>query len=417
MITAIINGRVFDGEHVREDTTVVLDGTRIAAVGGEPPAGADVVDARGKTLLPGLFDAHVHTSDEALALALRFGITTELEMQGMNTKTGRAHITENDSLADVRSAGFGITPPGGHPSELMPEDFTPEGHGEPDDRSGRSGPHEMPLMPFSTTPEEAVAFIPRLVAAGSDYIKFMVDDGTVEGHPGLPMLDQATLTAGVAEAHRHGMLTIAHTLTIDATRMAIEAGIDGFAHLFMDRPHTDEIIDLIAASGAFVVPCVVLNASMMGITGSSLTEDPRVGSRLNEAWTNTLNSSYNRYPQGELDDVLASVKALHDAGVDLLAGTDAAPLPLPFLGGVVHGASVHQELQYLVRAGLTPIQALRAATLTPARRFGLEDRGRIAEGLRADLLLVDGDPTTTIGDTLNLRDVWRRGTRTVLSAS
>jgi imidazolonepropionase-like amidohydrolase len=115
--------------------------------------------------------------------------------------------------------------------------------------------------------------------------------------------------------------------------------------------------------------------------------------------------------------VLASVKALHDAGVDLMAGTDAAPLPLPFLGGVVHGASVHQELQYLVQSGLTPIQALRAATLTPARRFGLEDRGRIAEGLRADLLLVDGDPTTTISDTLNLRDVWRRGTRTTLSAS
>ncbi|MET9591640.1 amidohydrolase family protein [Streptomyces sp. NPDC006516] len=417
MITAIINGRVFDGEHVLEDTTVVLDGTRIVAVGGRPPAGADIVDARGGTLLPGLIDAHVHTSDEALSLALRFGITTELEMQGLNTRDRRAHITENDSLADVRSAGFGITPPGGHPSELMPKGFKPGGHGEPDGHSDRPAPREMPLMPFSTTPEEAVAFVPRLVAAGSDYIKFMVDDGTVEGHPGLPMLDQATLTAGVAEAHRHGMLAIAHTLTVDATRMAVEAGVDGFAHLFMDRPHTGEIIELIAASGAFVVPCVVLNASMTGVTGSSLAEDPRVGSRLDEAWTNTLVSSYDRYPQGELEDVLASVKALHDAGVDLMAGTDAAPMPLPFLGGMVHGASVHQELQYLVRAGLTPVQALRAATLTPARRFGLEDRGRVAEGLRADLLLVDGDPTVTIGDTLNLREVWRRGTRTTLAPS
>lgn len=417
MITAIINGRVFDGEHVLEDTTVVLDGTRIAAVGGEAPAGADIVDARGATLLPGLFDAHVHTSEEALALALRFGITTELEMQGMHTKAARAHITENDALADVRSAGFGITPPGGHPSELMPKGFKPGGHDGPGDGGDRTGPREMPLMPFSTTPEEAVAFVPRLVAAGSDYIKFMVDDGTVEGHPGLPMLDQATLSAGVAEAHRHGMLAIAHTLTVDATRMAIEAGIDGLAHLFMDQPHTGEIIDLVAASGAFVVPCVVLNASMTGVTGAALTGDPRVGPRLNEAWTNTLNSSYNRYPQGKVEDVLASVKALHDAGVDLMVGTDSAPLPLPFLGGVVHGASVHQELHYLVQAGLSPVQALRAATLTPARRFGLEDRGRIAEGLRADLLLVDGDPTTTIGDTLNLRDVWRRGTRTTLSAS
>ncbi|MCW2877705.1 MAG: amidohydrolase [Sphaerisporangium sp.] len=414
MITAIINARVFDGERALRETTVVVDGTRIVAVGGEPPAEAEILDARGGTLLPGLFDAHVHTSEESLALALRFGVTTELEMQGMNTKNNRAHITENDSVADVRSAGFGITPPGGHPSELIPEGFRPAGRSEPGP-DGKQAPRAAPLMPFSTTPAEAVGFNPQLVAAGSDYIKFMVDDGSVEGHPGLPMLDQATLTAGVAEAHRHGMLTIAHTLTIDATRMAVEAGIDGFAHLFMDQPHTDEIIDLIVTSGAFVVPCVVLNASMMGITGSALAEDPRVRSRLDEAWTDTLHSSYNHYPQAKLQDVLASVKALHDAGVDLIVGTDAA-LPLPFLGGVAHGASVHHELQYLVRAGLTPIQALRAATLTPARRFGLEDRGRIGEGLRADLLLVDGDPTTTISDTLNLREVWRRGTRTALAA-
>ncbi|MFD6279128.1 amidohydrolase family protein [Streptomyces sp. NPDC060209] len=420
MVTAITGARVFDGERVREQTTVLLDGTRIVAVGGEPPAGADIVDASGSTLLPGLIDSHVHTSEDGLALALRFGVTTELEMQGMYTRGNREHLLGNDSVADVRSSGFGITPPGGHPSELLPEDFEPGGHGEPE--SGESGHGEQrdhgpaPLMPFSSTPAEAVGFIPRLVAAGSDYIKFMVDDGSVEGHPGLPMLDQATLTAGVAEAHRHGMLTIAHTLTVDATLMAIEAGIDGFAHLFMDQPHTDEIIGLIAASGAFVAPCVVLNASMTGITGSDLADDPRVGSRLDPAWNETLRSSYNRYPQGKLEDVLASVKALHDAGVDLLAGTDAAPMPLPFLGGMVHGAGVHHELQYLVRAGLTPVQALRAATLTPARRFGLTDRGRIAEGLRADLLLVDGDPTTTISDTLNLRAVWRRGTLTRLAA-
>ena len=413
MITAITNACVFDGERVLPGTTVVLDGPRIAAVGGEPPAGAHTLDAEGSTLLPGLLDAHVHTSEEALAVALRFGVTTELEMQGMHTRNNRAHITENDSVADVRSSGFGITPPGGHPSELFPEGFRPADRGGPGAHDGRA-PRAAPLMPFSTTPAEAVGFIPRLVAAGSDYIKFMVDDGSVEGHPGLPMLDQATLNAGVAEAHRHGMLTIAHTLTVEATRMAVEAGIDGFAHLFMDRPHTDEIIDLIVTSGAFVVPCVVLNASMMGITGSALAEDPRVSSRLDEAWAETLHSSYNRYPQGKLEDVLASVKALHDAGVDLIAGTDAS-VPLPFFGGVAHGASVHQELQYLVQAGLTPIQALRAATLTPARRFGLNDRGRIAEGLRADLLLVDGDPTTTIGDTLNLRSAWRRGTHIALA--
>lgn len=403
-MTAITGAQVFDGEKTLGVTTVLVEDGRIARIGGDVPENAETVDGSGATLLPGLIDAHVHTGRESLALALRFGVTTELEMQGLHTRGNRGDISEDDTLADVRSAGFGITPPGGHPSELFPEGFRP---GPP---PGVKPAGQPPLIPFSTTPEEAVAFIPQLIERGSDYIKFMVDDGSVEGHPGLPMLDQATLNAGVAEARRHGMLTVAHTLTVDATRMAIEAGIDGLAHLFMDRPHTDEIIEMVRDSGVFVVPCVVLNASMMGITGGDLADDPRVASRLDAAWDTTLRSSYGHYPQGEIDDVLATVKALGDAGVDLLAGTDAA-MPLPFLGGIAHGASVHHELQYLVRAGLDPVQALRAATSVPARHFALDDRGRITEGLRADLLLVDGDPTTTISDTLNTRAVWRRGTR------
>jgi imidazolonepropionase-like amidohydrolase len=403
-VTAIAGARVFDGEKPLGVTTVLVEGGHIARIGGDAPAGAEIVDGSGATLLPGLIDAHVLTSRDALALALRFGVTTELEMQGTNTRDNRAHISEDDAVADVRSSGFGITPPGGHPSELFPEGFRP---GPP---PGAKPAGEPPLMPFSTTPEEAVAFIPQLIERGSDYIKFMVDDGSVEGHPGLPMLDQATLNAGVAEAKKHGMLTIAHALTVDATRMAIEAGIDGLAHLFMDQPHTDEIINLVKTAGVFVVPCVVLNASMMGITGSDLADDPRVATRLDADWDKALRSAFGHYPQGKIEDVLATVKALADAGVDLLAGTDVS-LPLSFLGGLAHGASVHHELQYLVQAGLTPAQALRAATATTARRFGLEDRGRIAEGMRADLLLIDGDPTSTISDTLNTRAIWRRGTR------
>lgn len=283
--TAIVNARVFDGIEVVETTTVILEGTRILSVGGAVPDDADVVDAAGATLLPGLIDSHVHTSLEGLALALRFGVTTELEMQGTFTKSRRAAVTDDDRLADVRSAGFGITPPGGHPSELLGDDANSDGDEAPWEEAEHADWSDL-VMPFSSTPEEAVGFIAPLKAAGSDYIKFMIDDGTVEGAPGLPMLDDATIAGGV--------------------------------------------------------------------------------------------------------------------------GTDVS-IPLPALGGMAHGASVHHELQLLVRAGLTPVEALRAATSTPARRFGLADRGRILEGLRADLLLVDGDPTRDISDTLNLRQVWRRG--------
>jgi len=407
--TAIVEARIFDGEEVIPETSVVIERGRIVAIGGVVPDGAAIVDARGGTLLPGLIDAHVHTSLDGLEQALTFGVTTELEMQGMFTRGTRAQVAENDRVADVRSAGFGITPPGGHPSELMGDGGHDDGDEAPWESEGEVADQWADIvMPFATTPEEAVAFIPRLEAAGSDYIKFMIDDGTVEGAPGLPVLDDATVAAGVEEAHRRGLLTVAHTLTVEATSSAIAAGIDGLVHLFMDRPGTPQLIDAIARSGAFVVPCVVLNASMMGIPATAFAADPRVRSKLDDAWIATLESSYDRYPQGDLDAVLASVGALHAAGVDILVGTDVS-FPLPTLGGMAHGASVHHELQLLVRAGLTPVEALRAATATPARRFGLDDRGRIRESLRADLVLVDGDPTTRISDTLDVRQVWRRG--------
>ncbi len=116
----------------------------------------------------------------------------------------------------------------------------------------------------------------------------------------------------------------------------------------------------------------------------------------------------NSWPKGKTENLLAAVKVLHDAGVDILVGADAST---PDVGGMVPGASVHHELQLFVRAGLTPIEALRAATSVPARRFGLLDRGRIVDSARADLLLVEGDPTTAISNTLSVRSVWRQGVR------
>src|SRR5260221_8832593 len=110
MTTAIARVGVFDGLKVCEDQTVVIEGQTISRLGGLVPGGAEVAGGAGCTLLPGLIDAHVHTSEPSLALALRFGVTTELEMQGMNTRGSRQAIEDDDAVADVRSSGFGITP-------------------------------------------------------------------------------------------------------------------------------------------------------------------------------------------------------------------------------------------------------------------------------------------------------------------
>ncbi len=402
-MTTITNAKIFDGERVIDARTVVVDGPVIAALGGLVPSGGGVIDARGGTLLPGLIDAHTHTSVDGLRDALRFGVTTELEMQGRWTLAERQEVARRDDVADVRSAGFGLSMPGGHPSELFPGDGPPPG-------VTLAEGHEHHEAPTVSSPAEAVAFVAEQVRGGADYIKIFMEEGTVLGAPGLPTLSDETVVTAVREAHRYGKLALAHTLTLATTQEAIEAGVDGLAHLFLDRPHTPEIIDLIAASGAFVTACLCLNASIMGHVPTALVNDPRVRSRLSPEWLATLNSSFDTYPQGRMEDVFATVRALHKAGVDVLVGTDVS-VPVPSLGGLAHGASVHHELQLLVQAGLTPTEALRAATSIPARRFGLDDRGRIAPGARADLLLVGGDPTTDIAAMLDVRAVWRRGTR------
>ncbi len=396
-ITAITNTRVFDGERVIKDRSVVIEGMHIRSVGGAVPAGATIIDAKGGTLMPGLIDSHVHTDVNGLRDALKFGVTTELDMQGHWSAKQRKEVSERNDIADVRSPGMGITPKGGHPTQYM---------------TSSNNLLIRLLFPFFfrfvQTPDEAVKFVDKQVAEGADYIKIFIEDGSTIGFPGLPVLDDETLRAAVKEAHRLNKMAIAHVTTLKGGQQAIAAGVDGLAHLFFDRQPTPEFVAAISSSGAFVIPTLVTISTAVGNNASALATDKRVSSRLSRKWLESLSRSANVYPQGNLNDVYAGVMALHKAGVDILAGCDVSD-PLPILGGLAHGASLHHELQLLVAAGLTPIEALRAATATPARRFGLGDRGRIAPGARADLLLVDGDPTTNISDTLSIRAVWRRG--------
>ncbi|MCL2652351.1 MAG: amidohydrolase family protein [Propionibacteriaceae bacterium] len=394
MVTAIVNAQVFDGQDVIGERNVILDGTQVLAVDVPVPSGATLVDGAGATLLPGLIDSHVHTDLNGLRDALAFGVTTELEMQGHWSPKTRQEIVTRDDVADLRTSGMGVRTKGGHPSEYI-----------------TSGSLLMrlvyPLLPSVNTPEQARRFVAKQVASGADYIKVFIEDGSTIGYPGLPVINQPTLLAAIRAAHEQDRLVIAHATTADGARRAIASGVDGLAHLFLDAP-TPGLIDAIAASGAFVVPTLVTMSTAFGHDAAELAADPRVCARLNQAWLGSLKRSMNAYPQGDLETAFTSVRALRDAAVDILAGSDVSE-PLPMLGGLAHGASLHHELQLLVQAGFTPVEALRAAASVPARRFGLTDRGRIAPGMRADLLLVDGDPTTTIGDTLSTRAIWRRG--------
>lgn len=398
MATHIHNVHIFNGDIVIGYRSVTIDEDRIVAIGNPAPQGAISVDGHGGTLLPGLIDSHVHTSVDALRAALSFGVTTELEMQGFWTSEQRAQIAADTASADVRSALLALMAKGGHPSELI----------ETMNEDERPGGGEGWVMPSVSTPDEAVRHVNAMAAAGADYIKVMIEEGALMGHPGLPTIDTASLRSGVAEAHRLGLKVIAHAITYDATVQAIDIGVDGLAHLFIDRPADGDIVTAIRDAGIFVIPCLVISRSLLGANATDLAEDPRVKDQLSPEWAETLRGSFNAYPHGDRDLPRRNVQAMHAVGIEILAGTDAS-VPVPSHGGVAHGVSVHHELRLLVEAGLSPVEALRSATTIPSRLFGLEDRGRIAVGARADLVLVEGDPTTSIDDTLNIRDIWRSG--------
>ena len=420
---AIINANVFDGKNVIGKKTVVFSGGVITSISNDLPGDIDeVIDGTGCTLLPGLIDAHVHTSVEFLKEALKFGVTTELEMMGGFTSKGRdTQLKGVTGAADVRSAGMGLTAPGGHPDELIPKgDGIPEFVLKEMEKMSeeekaifvaahQAQKEEEELSADVTSLNGAIDFVHRQVNNGADYFKLMIEEGTVMNAPGLPVIETPVLKAAVEEAHKLDKIAIAHVLTAEAAKTAVEIGVDGLAHLFIDRPDwTKELIESIAAKGIFVTPCLVLNSSIIGNSACHVAHDQRVENKLNEDWKMTMCSCFNTFPEGNMKDNFDNVRDLRDAGVDILVGTDVS-VPMPHLGGLAHGVSVHHEMQLLVEAGLTPVESLRAATSVPARRFSLLDRGSIAEGLRADLLLVKGDPTITISDSLSIVGIWKEG--------
>ena len=383
----VIRGaRVFDGHKVIGQADVWVDGGKIKAVGKtlKVPSNVKAIDAAGDTLLPGLIDSHTHAWGDALKEAEIFGVTTELDMftslQFMQpTKKQQAEGKDLDQ-ADLFSAGSLATAPGGHGTE----------YGIP--------------VPTLTSPSEAQAWVDARIAEGSDYIKIIVDDASAYGSH-RPTLSIETVKALIHAAHKRGKLVVVHIARQQDARDVINAGADGLAHLFSDSAPDPDFASLAAAHHVFIVPTLTVLEGVDGVaSGESLTTDSRLAPYLTADNIRNLKSSFPKSPTGlsekYAEQTVAQLKAVR---VPILAGTDS---PNP---GTAHGASVHRELQLLVRSGLTPPEALASATSVPAAAFHLADRGVIAPGKRADLLLVKGDPTQDITATRDIVSVWKLG--------
>lgn len=383
----IRRARVFDGEKFLPARDVSVENGIVEAMGNDLKAapGTKEVDATGDTLLPGLIDSHTHTWANALEEALLFGVTTELDMFSDPKFDAdvrkREAARQNLHAADLRSSGTLVTVAKGHGTE----------YGIP--------------IPVLATAADAQSFVDARIAEGSDYIKIIYDDGSAYGGS-IPTLTKEELAAVITAAHQRKKMAVVHIGSQDGARDAIAAGADGLAHIFEDQPPAPDFLALFKQHHAFVIATLSVNESVSGkASGESLVTDPRLSPYLDEQTAANLKKAFALRPKSKTNFsyALAAVRALHAAGVPILAGTDA---PNP---GTAHGASLHRELELLVQAGLTPSEALRSATSVPARAFGLPDRGRIAPGLRADLLLVKGDPALDITATRDIVAVWKTG--------
>lgn len=235
----------------------------------------------------------------------------------------------------------------------------------------------------------------------------------------IPVATLELQTAVVKAAKAEGFPVVGHALSVDMTEIVLQSGADGLTHTFVDQPPPDSIIDLYKKTNAFVIPTLTVVSSLT-------SEEPEYREKFSEiafkrglidefTKQNMLNTLAMKSPDAKIEYAFQSVRRLKQAGIDIVAGTDAAP----GLPGAAIGPSLWQELEmYVDKCGLTIPEALTTATATPARRFGFHDRGVVAQGKRADLVLVKGDVTQDLQNFYQgegIVGVWKEGLKAARS--
>ena len=421
----IRNVRVFDAPHAAlldgVHDVVVRDG-RIAAVAspGVAAAGLAEIDGRGGTLLPGLVDVHTHTGgsasppwrtelpaqEENLGAFLYAGVTTVLDAGALTPAIFqmRERVRSGAVLGPhLYAAGPMFTAPNGHPVGLM--------------RASLPFWIRWYVLPRIArevaTPEAARQAVTDLLPAHPDVIKIAADDLV----PGEPRIATDVMAAVVARAHEGHVRAVVHIGQSRDAIDAVRAGADALMHDVYTAPITPEAVNAVAAAH---IPVVVTIGIWDAVEELGALRPETRAAITREIAAPALLAALSTFPndaERERLSVLrkpvqdghaarrANVGALRAAGVTILAGSDAVN------PGQFAGAGLHDELIKLVEAGMTPGEALRAATFDNARFLagGSADYGEVAAGQRADLVLVDGDPTNDITVAQRITHVWLDG--------
>ena len=306
---------VFDGLKLIPQSTVVVEGGKIAAVGTRIaiPRNAEVIDGKGLTLLPGFIDSHVHAfSQGELRRSLMFGVTTVMDMmttpEFMRAIKARQAATGTPDWADLFSSGSAATAPGGHGTEY----------------GGTT--------PTLTKLEEAAPFVSARIAEGSDYIKIMSGFGN-----GKNLLDRPVIAAVAAEARKQGRLSIVHIDTQAYARQAVEDGVNGLAHCFADVPPEQDFIDLMKAKRAFVIPTLSVMSNLADAKMADLIHDQRLLPYLSPDLLAALSVERKVMKSKRLSFAVVeeSVRRMSKAGIPILVGTDSSN------PGTAHGLTIH----------------------------------------------------------------------------
>lgn len=417
---AFVGGSIYDGtsdEAARPlGALVVDDGVIVAEIAADDADGLaelsradDVtrVDCTGRTVLPGLFDLHVHVGspggayhlagvlqpDEQLRSALYCGVTTVVDLHSPTSVFAlRDRSRVDPSLARLYAAGLAFTRTGGHPEQF-----------------GFGAMRVDALDDVAPRMAELMAYEP-------DVVKSVIEHGSWGGLPAMPTLDDE-LTAELADAvHAAGRKLFTHIFSVDEARTAVVSGADVLAHGVFLGEVDGPLARAMAREGVAYVPTLAVASAGVDTLRGELPYDelllqgalhPHLAEELASPGSQArmmLTPMTRLDATGANDRALENLMRLDDAGVLIGIGTDAGN---PF---VPHGPAVAYELARYVKAGMTPARALRAGTLDSARVLGVEDvLGSLEVGKTADVLVVRGDPTADIADVVNVEHVMKDG--------
>lgn len=397
------NARVIVGDGtVRERATVVVAGDRIVRVadGRVAAPGARRIDARGRTVIPGLIDAHVHlTIDPAIrdsaALAryvadalpallgefLRHGITTVRSTGDHWPAIGRVRDRiAAGTLAGPRLvvAGPVITYRGAHPATTV---------------CGGNPFCRAQVVAEVASADEARRTVHRLATEGVDFVK-VVSDSLIEP----VQIPDSVMAATIAQAHRDGIPAVAHVAEGPFMRRAAESGLDGFVHSAMLPMGPDEARALARTLVQHGTPVTTTSTAMLIYAGPPVDSAFRAGTRVRR----------------DVESITRAHAAMADEGVRIVVGTDWCPCGRALGNAIAHpalraGSATLTEMEMLTWGGMPNAAVLAAATSHAARALGLGDRGTLAPGMLADLVVVDGDPLRDIGALRNVRAVVQGG--------